>query len=121
MKKIVTIMLSMILCFGFVACGGASEKEVEFPELDTQLQSGGNSLNYSTYTEIIEDDKTSLKIDLDYENEVLTEGQTKAITNILDTNLSDKYKEMTVTIMQESPNYDFVEFEYNGSEFERSK
>lgn len=123
MKKIACVLLVLCMCcMGVVGCGGKETKEeIQIPSLDAELQTGGNTLEYSVYTEVTKGDKKSLEIELCYTNEILTEGQTKAITNILDVYLSSDYEDMTVTIMQENPSYDYVEFEYNDSEFERTK
>jgi predicted small lipoprotein YifL len=118
MKKFFALLLAAIMCFALAGCGGSS-KEVKFPSVDAKLQSGGNTLNYSTYKESASGDKKELSVDLDYSGSVLTNGQTKAITNILDSELGRKYSKITVTIMEEKPQHDFVKFEYDGSEFKR--
>lgn len=123
MKRVISVAFVLVLTVLLtVACGSnVEEKELTFTTLDEKLQSGGNVLEYSTYKEVTKDSDKSLDIELDYTNQILTEGQTKAITNILDQEFSKKYKNIKVKIIQEAPEFDYVEFEYNGKDFERTK
>lgn len=122
MKKIVSIILVGLICLlTLMACGSSREKELTFPNLDSKLQSGGNELKYTTYTEISKGSDKRLEIELDYKNEILLNGTVEAITNIVEEDLGKEYKDIKLTIMQEAPEYDFVEYKYDGESFEREK
>lgn len=116
MKKFLSTLLISLLSILVIGCGESKEtkKEITANELTQKLQQGSVPLDYATYTEVTNSKGTYLDVDMAFTNEVLRNGTIKAITNLVDEQFADKYDNIHMTITQEKPNHDFVEYEYNG-------
>ena len=57
MKKILTMMLTLILCFGFTACGGSSNPLIEIDTEDSDIvNASGVTTGHFVYINVNKDD-----------------------------------------------------------------
>lgn len=113
MKKIIGILLSILIVGTlFVGCGS---EEIKLPNLDKKVSESIYKFDYSTY----EKSGDKIKVTLAYNGDVLRVGPTTAIRNIVEEELSKDYKEIDLTIMQEKPEFNSVNYIYKDGAWDK--
>ena len=115
MKNIVRILLILTLSLGLIGCGNKTE-EIEVPEVTKLLSEGGVNLDYATYKTTRKKKEKSIKVTAAYNEEVMIVGKVTGIRNIIESNFSNDYSKIELTIIQEEPEFTSVNYIFeNGS------
>ncbi|HAT4117524.1 TPA: hypothetical protein I9Z52_002944 [Clostridium perfringens] len=121
MKKILALLsVTLLLAVTVMGCGSKTEN-IKMPDLDKEISSGelGNIFDYSTYEETIKGDKKNIKITLAYNGDVLRVGTITGIRNIIERDLSSKYNEIDLTIIQEKPEFSSVNYIFQDGKWDK--
>ncbi|HFK8175744.1 hypothetical protein P5F14_15390 [Clostridium perfringens] len=121
MKKILVLLsVTLLLAVTVMGCGSKTEN-IKMPDLDKEISSGelGNIFDYSTYEETIKGDKKNIKITLAYNGDVLRVGTITGIRNIIERDLSSKYNEIDLTIIQEKPEFSSVNYIFQDGKWDK--
>lgn len=121
MKKILVLLsVTLLLAITVMGCGSKTEN-IKMPDLDKEISSGelGNIFDYSTYEETIKGDKKNIKITLAYNGDVLRVGTITGIRNIIERDLSSKYNEIDLTIIQEKPEFSSVNYIFQDGKWDK--
>lgn len=115
MKNIVRMLLILTLSLGLIGCGTKTE-EIEVPEVTNLLSEGGIRLDYATYKTTKNNKGNKIEVTVAYDDEVMLVGKIVGIRNIVESNFSKDYSQIELTIIQEKPEYTYVEYVFeNGS------
>lgn len=115
MKKIARLLLILTLSLGLIGCGSKIE-EIEVPEVTELLAGGGVNFDYATYKTTVKNGEKTIKVTVAYNDKVLIVGKVVAIRNIIESNFSKEYAKIDLTIIQEEPKFDSVNYTFeNGS------
>ncbi|WP_024614703.1 hypothetical protein [Clostridium sp. Ade.TY] len=118
MKKIISILLTILVTLSlFVGCGTKTE-ELKEPTLDKNITFGDLKLDYSKYTLETKGKQKTLKVELTYKANVMIVGKVEKIRNTIVREFGDKVDEIKLNIKQFKP-IDGVEYTYKDGKWDK--
>ena len=104
----------------FIGCGSTT-KEIKNSELDQAINNGTlkDIFDYSTYEVTDDNGNKSINVTLAYNDEVLRKGVVTGIRNIVERELSKEYQTINLTIIQEKPQFDSVNYIFKDGKWDK--
>lgn len=120
MKKILSLLMVVLISILFIGCGSTT-KEIKNSELDQAINNGTlkDIFDYSTYEVTDDNGNKSINVTLAYNDEVLRNGVVTGIRNIVERELSKEYQTINLTIIQEKPQFDSVNYIFKDGKWDK--